>query len=199
MPDFTSPEYQQYLNDQITDNLSRDYDAQYLDTFVGKTIYTYDRDLKVLDIGARTFSSWDWWYAFCDIRPTGIDVCADALALARKQGKRLIDCDAHCLQDVVDDGSLDIITAFHSFEHMYDLPCVIKNCFNALKPGGLLYLAVPIPSFNWKRGHWYDIPDEKAMLKLCTDAGFVYKWDLLLRDNEIRPQVEYLLTVEKPA
>lgn len=56
----------------------------------------------------------------------------------------------------------DVITSFHVLEHVLDPIEFIKNCYNMLKPGGLLYIEVPnqnndlIGKSNYYRDNiWY--------------------------------------------
>lgn len=200
MPNFESEEYKIYLKDQVDDNWSGDYDERYFALVKERYPEFFDvsKDTKVLDIGTRSFGGYQWWKDNHGVEAVAIDVGREGLDYCKEKGLPCIELDAHRLKEKFENNSLHRITAFHSFEHMYDLPHVIRNCTDCLKSGGYLLSAVPIPSFNWRRGHWYDIPSEQAYMKLMEDNGLEVKWHILLRNNEIRPQPEVIVVAKKP-
>lgn len=200
MVDFNSKEYNEYLKDQKEDNVAPGYDEKYL-TFLESSIlpgYAF-KDKKILDIGSRTFDGWEYFIDKHDTRITGIDVGVDGLEYCRQRNKSgMIECDAHRMDEFFQGTSFDFITAFHSFEHMFDLAKVLHNCFKLLNAGGYLYFALPIPSYNWKKGHWFDVPDESYMIQLCKDAGFsTVLYSNVFPACTFRPEQEMLGLVQK--
>jgi SAM-dependent methyltransferase len=173
-------EYKFYIKDQREDSI---LEPQYQE--MGKRwSYRYCSHLErllpnfnfasadILDLGCREFFTFLYFQGKYDNRIKGMDVCEKAKELTVAEGRPFIDCDAHSMETAIKNESLDMIMCFHAFEHMYDLPAVLAKCWDALKPGGYLYFAVPIPCRNEKRGHWYDIPSVEFMDQLCQNLGF---------------------------
>lgn len=198
MTDFNSPEYQAYLKDQKEDNINGSYDERYLAVLKG-WIPDYDyRGKAILDIGTRAFESWEYFRDNYDTDITGIDIGQEGIDFCLSQNKTgFIEMDAHRMDEHFKEDTFDLVLAFHSFEHMYNLPLVIKHCCKIIKPGGYLFFALPMPSFNWGHGHWYDVPTEEVMHQMCTHRGFRVLRTVTYRELEIRPQVEMICLVEK--
>lgn len=198
MTDLNSEEYKKYLKDQVDDNWAGSYDSKYI-ALLESLLPNYDfAKAKVLDVGTRAFDSWNIFLDKWNNRITGIDVGAEGIEYCKKHNKEgFIECDAHRLREKFDAASFDLVMAFHSFEHMYDLPMVLRQCHEVLKPGGHIFFALPIPSFNWMKGHWYDVPSEEAMQKLCQDAGFgKIIYSERYTDLRIRPEPEMVALLE---
>lgn len=81
------------------------------------------------------------------------------------------------------DNSVEAVTMWHVLEHLYNPVEHIKTCFQKLKPGGILVIAVPNPESHDAQVYgpfWaaWDVPihlshfSKKTMDKLITDAGF---------------------------
>lgn len=196
---FETKEYQEYVVDQVNDNLAPGYDKVYLDHLKNDVLPSFDfKGAEVLDVGARAFESWDWFRANYEKDITGIDIGREGLDFCKEKNKTgIIELDAHRMLEKFTENQFDLVLAFHSFEHMYDLPLVLKNCFHVLKPGGHLYFALPYRSFNWKKGHWYDVQDDKHMLQLCVNAGFTTVHSEVISDYKYRPEKETLGVVRK--
>jgi SAM-dependent methyltransferase len=113
---------------------------------------------------------------------TGIEIDPDSAAFAERelgipvmQGE-ITDSDAR-------DGSFDLITFWHSLEHMPDPRAALKKAFALLKPKGFLIIAVPdIGSVQARvfRSYWYhlDVPrhlyhfSRGTLSRSIEDAGF---------------------------
>lgn len=184
-------EYRVYMNDQINDGLGPGADKKYLDFLINNLNPNINWDCaEILDVGARQFSSYDYFKDKFNLPIIGIDVCKEALDLAAKDNKPLLSLDAHVMNNHFFHNYFDLIIAFHSFEHMYDLPRVLKNSFEILKPNGYLYFALPMPCKNWKRGHWYSVPNNETMCSLLKTAGFFVEYEFLSRNQKFRPGQE---------
>jgi len=173
-------EYEFYIKDQREDNMlepqyheeSKGWAYKYCD-FLTKNVdkdFNYVR-ANVLDVGCREFFTADYFQERYKNRITGIDICNAGLDFATSNMKQILDVDAHKLLETFKPNAFNLVMAFHSLEHMYDIELVIKNCAEVLKDRGLLYFAVPVPCKNERRGHWADIPDEEYMVKLCESVG----------------------------
>jgi 2-polyprenyl-3-methyl-5-hydroxy-6-metoxy-1,4-benzoquinol methylase len=156
-------------------------------------------NISILDVGARAFESWDYFLKKYDCKIEGIDIGKAGLDYCKEHNKTgMAEVDAHKMQDYFPPEQFDLIVSFHAFEHMYDLPLVLQNCAQVLKPGGHVFFALPMPSINFKRGHWYDVRTKQAMLKMCTDAGLGdVIFDEIVDDKQYRPEQEMIALVKK--
>lgn len=202
MVDFDSEEYGVYYKDQVQDNnaLMPEVINKYLDLLTQNLLPKLDyKEIDILDVGARGFESWDYFLDRYDREILGIDIGQEGLDYCKKHDKTgMIEIDAHRMGEKFGSESFDLIIALHSFEHMYDLPLVLRNCTNILKPEGYVFFALPMPSFNWKRGHWYDVPTNEAMLQMCKDAGLTkILYEEWVRDLRYRPEQEMVGLVQR--
>lgn len=197
MTDLNSPQFKAYLKDQQEDNVSGSYDSQYMKLFKQwKPDYDFT-DKAILDIGCRTFDTWEYFLGRYGTAITGIDVGFEGVKYCEEREKTgFIEMDAHRMDEHFEENQFDVILAFHSFEHMFDLKLVIEHCHKILKPGGLLFWAIPMPSKNWGRGHYQDIPNERFAHQLCTHRGFKLLRTVTYRNLEIRPEVEMVCLME---
>lgn len=199
--DFASQDYQAYFKDQKGDNnvthLS-DQIFKYMDHLTGLVPEVASH--KILDVGCRSFDTYDWFLSKgTEIGSiVGVDIGEEGLEYCKTHNKPCINCDAHRLLETFSPETFDIVLAFHSLEHMYDMPLVLGNIFKVLRPGGFLYLAVPIPSSNERKGHWVDIPDGAFMKRQCITAGFNEPAYEETVDSKFRIANEYVALVRKP-
>jgi SAM-dependent methyltransferase len=193
-------EYKRYLEDQINDCIT---DSQYLEqrkketykycNFLFQKIPTLDPKVGViLDIGCREFFTYDFFNEKFGIEIKGIDVGAAGLNYTAKNKKPAVYLDAHELSSMFRDNALDVIMSFHALEHMYDITKVLKQCYACLKPDGVFYFAVPMPSKNEKRGHWAEIPTKQFMVDLCKDIGFKLIYANVFPANCFKTEIEML-------
>lgn len=191
----TTELYEKYLKDQREDSCGGSCDPAYLD-FLFEVLkpegLKINKNTKVIDIGTRAFDSFFYFKEKYGVLPTGIDICNEAIQRWNSEQTRykkyFIDLDAHELQTRFKEKSIDLVVAFHSFEHMFDLNKVLDNCYSVLKDNGFLYFAVPIPSENWGRGHWWDIPTLEYLIDLCKKHNFMK----ILYAKHVRTPIEDL-------
>lgn len=99
-------------------------------------------------------------------------------ALARARGLSIADS----LEEALRHGPFDVITLWHSLEHMSSPATVLRQLASALTPEGILLLAVPnVESLqaNFFQAHWFhlDVPRHlfhfgpKALQKALQNAG----------------------------
>ncbi|SFT84388.1 Methyltransferase domain-containing protein [Lishizhenia tianjinensis] len=92
---------------------------------------------------------------------TGIEPDADARAFCKREHG----IELHPQTDLykLEDNSADVITMWHVLEHVYDLQKDIQEIKRILKPGGVLFVAVPnMASYDaeYYKEYWaaYDVP-----------------------------------------
>jgi len=145
----------------------------------------------ILDIGCKELFTTDYFEEKYNNSITGIDLYSKIFEYAKQNNKTIIDLDAHKLLDVFNAEIFDLIIGLHSFEHMYDIQLVIKNCYTALKRGGYLFCVVPLPSRNIRKGHWADIHDEEHFLERFRNEGFISEF-IKVNHNTIRPEKDIM-------
>lgn len=187
--------YDKYLEDQRNDTLGGGLGYKYLPKLV-ELLPTFNFSLsKVLDIGPGPFETWEWFNDNYNNKIHGVDIgkCVEDISKTwSKEKQECMNCpiDAHFLPDSYKE--YDLIISFHAFEHMIDLPKVLNNIYNALKPGGYIYYSLPIPSYNWNKGHWYDVPSVDVMNKLLINSNFKVMHSQLISDFRYRPEQEMI-------
>ncbi|NOZ09112.1 MAG: class I SAM-dependent methyltransferase [FCB group bacterium] len=123
-----------------------------------RKIRKYYRSGKLLDIGGGQGE-------FCEyMAERGWQVCLQdnsiaAQTLARKKG---ITC-YHSLSNIDEDEKFDLITLWHSLEHIHDTEFLFAFIRDHLKKEGILIVAVPnhdAPERKWYQSKWapYDAP-----------------------------------------
>jgi len=188
-------EYNDYLEDQRNDTIGRGLGSKYMPRLLELLPDYSFKNKVILDVGCGPFTTWDW------IRERektaaviGLDIgkateeLAETWSVTKNEYLRV--GDAHDLIKYMSPGTCDLVVAFHSFEHMYNLPVVLRGCYDVLTPGGYLYYALPMPSYNWKRGHWYDVPNESAMNEMLTNESFAVLSGEVFSNGEFRPEQE---------
>jgi acetyltransferase-like isoleucine patch superfamily enzyme/SAM-dependent methyltransferase len=102
---------------------------------------------KVLDIGPGR-GEWLALLSERGIDAYGIDLDATMVELVQQRGLNAVHGDAirHLLR--LDEGSLDMVTAFHVIEHLTTdvLLAMLESARRALRPGGVLILETPDPT-----------------------------------------------------
>lgn len=199
MTDFNSKEYKDYYADQKADTIGAGLGSVYLPKLIELLPNFNFGYASILDLGAGPFDTFDWFLKNYNVKIWGADIGDCVLEYAKekqwsedKLGFLEFPLDAHKLTEEFAPEAFDIVISFHALEHMYDLPQVLSEINKVLVPGGYLYQAVPIPSYNWKKGHWYDIPTESYMDDLIRKAGFEVIYSELISDLRYRPQQEMI-------
>jgi 2-polyprenyl-3-methyl-5-hydroxy-6-metoxy-1,4-benzoquinol methylase len=197
-------DYEFYLEDQKKDGIfpderveeGRGWTHQYCNHLIKKLPKDYDfSDKKILEVGAREFFSYEFFRDKFSVTPTGIDICEKGIEKSKDKG--IIELDAHFLDEHFDSDSFDLVMSLHALEHMYDMHKVLRNCNKVLKSGGYLYFAVPIPSFNSRKGHWFDIPSVEKMTEFCEDAGFKKVYTEFFSKEKFRPEPDMIGLFQK--
>jgi O-antigen chain-terminating methyltransferase len=101
-------------------------------------------NLKALDLGCGR-GEWLELLKEWGIEAEGIDLDASMLSICYEMGLNVREDNALTVLAKMPSSSLDIISGFHIAEHLDfpDLVALVRNAFNALKPGGLLILETP--------------------------------------------------------
>ncbi len=113
---------------------------------------------------------------------TGIEMDKKACEIARQNFLiNIIETDIESMEFKPD--SFDAIVASHVIEHLYSPVKVIKECYNALSPGGIILIATPnIFSFGHKifKGYWIGLDPSRhiylfspnSLKKILEESGF---------------------------
>ena len=195
-------DYRIYLNDQSKDALATDPNLmkkiiyKYLDFFTERFSNKINFfEAKILDIGCREFFTYDYFAKKYNNKITGVDIGEDALSFADK--KNIINADIQEIDKLLKNNHYDVIFAFHVLEHMYNLKKVLINCNKLLKPRGIIFFAIPIPSIDTRRGHWVNIPVEESIINLLNSLAFKKLYTKTFKNNEFRKEQEMLGIFQK--
>ena len=134
---------------------------------------------SLLDIGCGTG---DFLYTMknSDWAVSGVEVNKDACKIAEeKVGNNILSPN----EFLSGNNKYDVITMWHSLEHLYDLKKYVKKIINSINENGLLFIAVPnYQSIDAKyyKENWaaYDVPRHlyhfsfKAMEQLFNENGY---------------------------
>ena len=105
-----------------------------------------DRDLTILDVGCGTGATLQ--AVQNQGREIGLDRSSTALQFCQQRGlRRLIQATAQALP--VAEESLDVVLALDLLEHIEDDDAAVKELARALRPGGILVVAVPALPELW--------------------------------------------------
>ena len=102
-----------------------------------------DKNLPLLDIGARDGWMLEYLKRKKFVNTTGVDITVDAVKYAQSQGRNVIWADMHDLSSF-DTESFGTILMIHSLEHCYNTQVVVDGLLRILKPSGILYVEVPL-------------------------------------------------------
>lgn len=129
---------------------------------------------KILDLGCGTGRTLELLKDYGTV--TGLDIASQALAFSTRRAQtNLIQADFTKLP--IKGGSLDVITALDTLEHVGNDREVLKGIYRLLKPGGLTVLFVPAFPSLW--GPQDDLSHHKRRYRLLElrkkveEAGFV--------------------------
>ncbi|GAA3559975.1 hypothetical protein GCM10022197_14320 [Microlunatus spumicola] len=114
---------------------------------VGLVLRAEEPGPRVLDVGCGRA---EWLTLLRDegIAARGVDANADFVAAGREGGLDVVQADAVAYLAGLEEGSLDLVTAFHLVEHLgtETLLALFEAARHALRPGGRLLLETPDPT-----------------------------------------------------
>jgi len=142
---------------------------------------------RVVDVGCGRA---EWLTLLRDegVSARGVDANADFVGAAREAGLDVVQADAVAYLSGLDEGSLDLVTAFHLVEHLdtETLLALLEAARHALRPGGCLLLETPDPT-NLTMGacNFYLDPTHRSPMPPALTAFLVGASGF--DDVEIRP------------
>jgi SAM-dependent methyltransferase len=138
---------------------------------------------RLLDVGCGSGRQLEQFHRL-GFEVRGVDLRPEAVAAVRRHGIRADVCAAERLTDVVEPGSMDVVTAFASLEHADDVRRTVAAFRAVLRPGGWLAAEVPITPCLDEHAfgtHWRvlteaprhtTVPSPSGMAALLTATGF---------------------------
>lgn len=154
---------------------------------VGRVLRPETPGPRVLDVGCGRA---EWLTLLRDegVPARGVDANADFVAAGRAGGLDVVQRDAVAYLAELDEGSLDLVTAFHLVEHLdtETLLALFEAAHHALRPGGCLLLETPDPT-NLTMGacNFYLDPTHRSPMPPALTAFLVGASGFA--DVEIRP------------
>jgi SAM-dependent methyltransferase len=142
---------------------------------------------RVLDVGCGRA---EWLTLLRDegVTARGVDANADFVAAALASGLDVVQADAVAYLSDLEEGALDLVTAFHLVEHLdtETLLALLEAARHALRPGGCLLLETPNPT-NLTMGacNFYLDPTHRSPMPPALTAFLVGASGFT--DVEIRP------------
>ena len=94
------------------------------------------KDARILEIGSQTGWVGDYFYQHGWSHHIGLDLTSPADIVGDIRNWRALHLDPQ---------SFDVIVAFEVVEHV---DC-FRECYELLKPGGMLMITSPLPQFDW--------------------------------------------------
>ncbi len=112
-------------------------------------------------------------------------------------------CDAHTLE-TVESGTQDFVVANHVFEHMENPLLALQNWVRALKPGGVVFMAIPDKRFTFDRDRQVTplehILDEQAHPEktAANRTPHYLEWihDVEHEAGDVQARLEFLLAIQ---
>ncbi len=155
-----------------------------------RLVEKYVKGGRILDVGCGDGKflwalSRDRWDA------TGVDTHSATLSLVRARipSLRLVEGDLYSGE--LTEGTFDVLTLWHVFEHLANPAAVLRRIFALLRPGGWLFISLPrfdsLQASIFRR-HWYafdDVPrhlyhfPKSSLDRLLRGAGFEIRRHLL--------------------
>jgi len=141
--------------------------------FLREIVERLGRRPRIADVGCGTGANLLLLQEFGDV--TGIDISDDALSFCRERG--LDNVRLGSAEELpLDDGSIDLLTAFDVVEHLDDDAAGLREFHRVLKPDGRILLFVPAFMFLWgvqddvsNHRRRYTMPE---LLDVVLRAGF---------------------------
>jgi SAM-dependent methyltransferase len=107
-------------------------------------------------------------------RITATDFAEEYLTTVREMGFNAFASDFEHLAEHVSPESVDVITAFHVFEHVPDLELAAKTSWQILRPGGWLVVIVPLADSiqaKYLKERWIGFTEAPRHLTVPSQAG----------------------------
>ncbi len=101
------------------------------------SFFNFIKDKVWLDFGCGLGGALDFMAAAA-LEAIGLEPNIDRANIVKKKGYRVVRSLAE-----IDDCSVDTITLFHVFEHIYEVEEILNQIKRCLKPGGILIIEVP--------------------------------------------------------
>ncbi len=185
----------------LKERVSAKYAGGVLRTAAGRAGVAADQPLRLLDIGCGDGRILDFYRASRStgsletglLDTWGIDINADALAIAERAGHRTVH-GAFEHDSALPAGYFDVITARHVIEHVEDPVAFASRARDLLRPGGVFIVATPdfaSPDARRFKGHWggnhfprhWWFFDTAAMHAVAEQIGM----ECLAVDHELNP------------
>ncbi len=164
--------------------------------YVGWMSEYLEMEYRYLDMGCRNgeflvqlreiTGAWKLW---------GVEIHEEAAMLAGDRGIAVQNMDIHDLD--MPDNFFDVVILAHILEHTYDPVQVLWQALRVTKPGGTLFIEIPLePKPNkiptdW--GHWYTFQNPQMLLNLVDDG----RLEILKQEVDPRKQWFRLLLKKK--
>lgn len=116
-------------------------------------------------------------------RSMGVDVSAHAIEQAQKRFPHITFAHASAISLPLPDASFDLVTSFHTLEHLHEVPRALAEFRRVLRPWGTLFVVMPYKGL-WRRLLGWRDHDATHVSVLPFR-----QWQSLLRDAQF--QVEH--------
>lgn len=100
----------------------------------------------------------------------GVELIETVARYARRQGRNVVSMDMHNL--LFADESFDLLVTRHSLEHTLDYRQVLAECARVLKPGGGLFIVIPIESRQPHQLHTQPFTTPEQLPGALRQLGF---------------------------
>jgi 2-polyprenyl-3-methyl-5-hydroxy-6-metoxy-1,4-benzoquinol methylase len=128
-------------------------------------------DVRLLDLGTRNGQFLYFLNSLGFSNTKGIDCVKLNSLWCQKNDMDVIHGDVHDLTQHIEAESLDVVTAYHVFEHCYDPQKVINEMHKVLAPSGAVHIEIPIEKIDQEHAHCYAF-SRRELGKMLKKGGF---------------------------